>query len=595
MNRLSTAWRWQALVLVVAMVTGSSIAGTVKGKFYPDDPLTIDPEERDASRVQPQEINHVYGGWQMIRGVGDHAPRRALNVNSMDEVPNSGWFTNRIGSHPPSTDEIARGPNRSAGPAPGTWTVVAGKSNGVTPGLQLRDSAGQRFFVKFDPPANPEMASGAEVISTKLLYALGYYVPENYIVKLRRDELVIGDGATLKGTDGRKQPLTPKALDRILQQAARRPDGSYRILASRALEGIPVGPFRYDGTRPDDPNDIVPHEHRRELRGLRVFAAWLNHVDTKAENSLDTLITITPHVDAVASSAVDTTIAMGSHAIVRHHLIDFGSTLGSGGVEPMGWRDGYEYAFDKQAMVRSLVSLGLYVPSWQRINYPDLPSVGRIDADHFRPDLWKPTLPNPAFQNARADDTFWAARRVMAFSDDAIRAVVQTAALTDPRATTYLANVLIKRRDQIGRTWLTGVNPIVSPSINAYGVLTFRNAATDAGVAAAPTKYRVSWATYDNTTGVGTPLGQVDRSNEPQCQVPANLTRDAEYLMADIRAFHPAYPAWSTSVRVFFRRDHNAWTTVGLERLPEDTQRLIEEVQSTNVRDRRVQSSRVWH
>jgi hypothetical protein len=80
----------------------------------------------------------------------------------------------------------------------------------------------------------------------------------------------------LKGSDGQKHPLTRNDLDRVLQLAARRPDGSSRITASRAFEGIPVGPFRYDGTRRDDPNDVVPHEHRRELRGLRVFAAWLN-------------------------------------------------------------------------------------------------------------------------------------------------------------------------------------------------------------------------------------------------------------------------------------------------------------------------------
>jgi len=535
--------------MAAAFVAGSAMLDAGKWKFYPDDPLASDPEGQDASRVKPQGVDHAYGGWQMIRGVGDRTPRRALNVNSMDEVPNSSWFTNRIGSRALSTEEIARGPDRSAGPAPGRWTVIAGKSDGVTPGLQLKDSTGQRYFVKFDPPANPEMASAAEVISTKLLHALGYHVPENYIATLHREDLIIGEGARLKGPDGQETPLTPNDLDTVLQQAARRPDGSYRIMASRALEGIPVGPFQYAGTRPDDPNDIVPHEHRRELRGLRVFAAWLNHVDTKAQNSLDTLI------------------AVGPRAIVRHHLIDFGSTLGSGGVEPLKWRDGYEYAFDKRATILAMVSFGMYVPPWQRIQYPDLPSVGRIEAEHFDPENWKPTLPNPAFRNARPDDTFWAAERVMAFSDDAIRAVVQEAHLGDPRAATYLTNVLIRRRDQIGRTWLTAVNPVVRASINDSAVLTFRNAAADAGVATAPAEYRVSWARYDNTTGVTTPVGREERCAEPQFPLPANLARDAEYLMAEIRAIHPEYPAWRTPVRAFFRRDrNNTWMTVGLER-----------------------------
>ena len=551
MNRISTTSRWPALVLAAAIVAGSAMLQAGNWKFYPDDPLTSDPESEDASRVKSQDIDHAYGGWRMIRGVGDRKPRRALNVNSMDEVPNSSWFTNRIGSHALSTEEITRGPDRSAGPAPGRWTVVAGKSDGVTPGLQLRDSTGQRYFVKFDPPANPEMASGAEVISTKLLYALGYHVPENYIATLRREDLIIGEGATLKGPDGQETPLTPDDLDRVLRQAARRADGSYRIVASRTLEGISVGPFRYEGTRLDDPNDIVPHEHRRELRGLRVFAAWLNHVDTKAQNSLDTLI------------------AVGPRTIVRHHLIDFGSTLGSGGVEPLKWSDGYQYAFDKRATILSMVSLGMYVPPWHRIRYPDLPSVGRIEADHFQPENWKPTLPNPAFQNARPDDTFWAAERVMAFSDEAIKAVVQMAQLSGPRATTYLTDVLIERRDRIGRTWLTAVNPVVRPFINDSGVLTFRNAAVDAGIARPPAEYRVSWATYDNTTGARAPVGHAERCAEAQCSFPANFGRDTEYLTVEIRAIHPAYPAWSTPVRVFFRRDNNnTWTTVGFERLP---------------------------
>ncbi len=37
----------------------------------------------------------------------------------------------------------------------------------------------------------------------------------------------------------------------------------------------------------DDPNDIYPHEHRRELRAARVFAAWVNHDVSRANNTLD--------------------------------------------------------------------------------------------------------------------------------------------------------------------------------------------------------------------------------------------------------------------------------------------------------------------
>ena len=66
------------------------------------------------------------------------------------------------------------------------------------------------------------------------------------------------------------------------------------------------------GTRPDDPNDIVPHEHRRELRALKVFAAWTNLVDLKALNTMDTLIT------------------ENGKARVRHYLLDVGSTFGMG-------------------------------------------------------------------------------------------------------------------------------------------------------------------------------------------------------------------------------------------------------------------------
>ena len=62
-------------------------------------------------------------------------------------------------------------------------------------------------------------------------------------------------------------------LDAILGRVECGNDGRWRAISSRFLPGKPIGPFDYKGRRPDDPNDSIDHEDRRELRGLRLFAA----------------------------------------------------------------------------------------------------------------------------------------------------------------------------------------------------------------------------------------------------------------------------------------------------------------------------------
>ena len=106
-----------------------------------------------------------------------------------------------------------RGPtrprHRPTGRPPGPWTVISGKSDGITPGFTIRDSAGIIWFIKFDPPSNPEMATGAEMVSTKLFWALGFHVPENHLATLRRDNLEIDAKATI-GTfedNGERSPM----------------------------------------------------------------------------------------------------------------------------------------------------------------------------------------------------------------------------------------------------------------------------------------------------------------------------------------------------------------------------------------------------
>ena len=100
-------------------------------------------------------------------------------------------------------------------------------------------------------------------------------------------------------------------------------------------------------------------------------------------------------------------------------------------------------------------------------------ALGLFEGDVFDPREWKPQTPTTAYLELRDDDAFWAARRVMAFSDGLIRAAVATGRYSDTAASDHLAAVLIKRRDTIGRIYLTAINPIVNPRLDAAGALTF--------------------------------------------------------------------------------------------------------------------------
>ena len=538
--------------LLIAFALFASLAAALSGagqKFYRDDPIWRDPETQDASGVQARDLSE---GFDFIENTfldaGDETSRRAVNVNTVDEVPDSSWFTNRIGRDYWPPDRLARGPDTGSGPAAGAWTIVSGKSEGVTPGLTIRDAAGDIYFVKFDPPSNPEMASGAEVIATKFFYAAGYHTPENYIATIRREHLMIDPATRIEDRDGRPRPMTPRDLDDVLDKAARHPDGSYRVLASKALPGRPVGPFRYYGTRPDDPNDIFPHEHRRELRGLSVLAAWLNHDDSRSINTLDTVVTD------------------GGRSTVRHHLIDFGSTLGSGSTRAQTTRAGNEFVWEARPTLVTMLTLGLYVRPWVKVPYPDIPAVGRIESTYFRPENWKPEYPNPAFRNARPEDRFWAARIVSRFSDADVRAIVGTAKFSDERAASYLTEVLLARKAKVLMTWLNGTNPVINVSLDETGRLRFDNAAEQVGMAKPADHYTIAWSRFDNATSTHARIGAEQTVTSPQAQAPKELL-DSPFVAVTIRAYHPDQPAWQQPLVAYFRRaPDGSWSLAGLER-----------------------------
>lgn len=519
--------------------------------FYPDDPIWLDDDRSlDASKVGVVEDSNGYDFVvNTVVQPGERRDVRALNVNTADEVPDSSWFTNRIGRRDLTGAEVVRGPDRLDAISLDGWVVSQGKSTGVQPGFRMTDPTGHLYQIEFDPPSNPEMATGAEIIGTAFYHAFGYHTVEVYLAELDPATLVISPKARIfDPLIGEKRSLRRLDIDDVLRRAARQPNGKYRVLASRFADGKPLGNFRYYGTRPDDPNDIVPHEHRRELRGARVFGAWLNHDDSRGVNSLDML---------------ETAQGRGS---VKHYMFDFGSIMGSGTVFAQRHRAGNEYIFESQPGWLTLATLGLYTRPWLHINYPDVPaSVGRFEGDDFDPSRWKPEYPNPAFRNMRPDDAFWAARIISKFSNEAIRAIVGKARYTDPSATAYITATLVKRRDKVLKTWLAGVNPLVDFALSDAGTLTFANAAVQAGAATAASEYRISWARFDNTTSKAERVGSEATTREPRAALPAALA-SSEFIEIQIAATHPAFSSWSKPVIVHFRRVGGAWELVGVER-----------------------------
>lgn len=444
------------LSTVLVTILLISVLGCAGSKLYrPPDPIPDDrqhiaePVEREYVIVKDfveksitMQIEQSFTLSRQLRHLTGN-PKQALNVNGFDEVANSSWFTNRNAHNKMSVAEVRKGPDTVTGPnMSGKWIVKSAKAEGVTPGFHIKDPSGNRYVVKFDPLGYAELATGAEMISTKLFYAAGYNVPENYIVVFHPDILQLDDDVSFVDVFGKERSMQPKDLEDILTRIEKLPDGRIRALASKYIPGTPKGPFAYQGVRKDDPNDIIDHEHRRELRGLKVMAAWLKHTDTKSGNSFDSYV------------------EEEGKRYLRHYLIDFGTTLGSGAIKPMSKHTSHENDFDMMAMFQNFFTFGFWVRDFEKKSPNRFTSVGTFQSEYFHPGRFKPHQPNPAFENCTDRDGFWGAKLVMSFTDEQLAAVVEAAQYSDPEATEYVLNILKSRRDKIGRYWFGRVNPL---------------------------------------------------------------------------------------------------------------------------------------
>ena len=443
------------LGLGLAISAGCGGGSGVPGARFANAPaVTAVNDRRDVPRAPAprQLLLDVYHFDAIVKRPVDRAleldpPHRARGVNALDEVPDSTWFTNRIGARELSGDELQTGPITLESPElHKPWTIKSSKPGAGDVGFVVADARGEKFLIKFDAPGYPEQETATHMIVGKILWACGYNVTEDFIVHLRKEDLVLAHDASIVDMFGDKHPLDHAEVDRRLATIEPEPDGRLRALASRWIAGKTLGGHPAEGVRDDDPNDRIPHEQRRDLRGAYSIFAWLDHVDVFESNFLDAWVADrgNPRVH-----------------YLKHYLIDFGKSLGVMATTGHDPRRGHAYVIDLGAMAVSLLEAGLVKRSWEGRSAPPLRGVGLFEAQTFDPGRWKPDYQVYApFLAADRFDKFWGAKIAIRFTREQVHALVETGQLSDPRAVEYVTDTLVARQRATAAYWFARVNPL---------------------------------------------------------------------------------------------------------------------------------------
>jgi hypothetical protein len=558
---MASLGRAALFLCVLAAAAGCGSSAAVPYRLEPIPYADTLPSDQPAPR-SPDEIERLLDA--SLSGEIGHAlsirrllgaEHEALNVTRFDDVVSSAWFEHRNGRRRMSPAEIARGPATRGPDTRDTLTVIGGKTAGISPGFTVRDARGDTFLFKFDPEGNPQLASAASVISSRLFWAAGYHTPEDCIVVFDAARLVLDPGAMIV-TDSDKRPMSKDDIYLVLDKTDSLPDGRYLALASKYVPGRPLGPFLFSGVRADDPNDWYRHEFRRELRGLYVVSSWLNHVDMRYANTMDVFI--------------------DPPGYVRHYLIDFAATLGSGTIRSHRPREGKEYNFDIWASLGRVFSFGFLEMGWEDLLYEEIhPTIGWIPVESFDPGSWKPNWPNEAFNMRTPRDGYWGAKLVGSFDDAQIAAAVGAGRLPE-EAADALTGILIRRRDKVLSHWYAQVTPIENVETRlhldadlARIELSFDDLGLDSGIWE-PGETRYYWRFDDPASGTRSRGDRAAHSGDRQAvalelrRLPRDAT-SAEEDFAILRLVASREAVTNRAATVYLRWDGQEYRVVGLE------------------------------
>jgi hypothetical protein len=349
-------------------------------EVHDDRPISV-PKPR--TTIQPIQDADVYVRRSLVGALDPRRPGHALDVNALDEVARSSWWS------PPSNPGRPLADYERDGPPLAPWRVSDDEtSSGIKGAIVVVDARGIRYELIGDIPNHPGMRTGAAIISSRLLHALGYRSAETYLVEHEGN----------------------------------------RMAALRWPVGIDVGETPLNSERIDDPNDHLPHLRRRTLRTLRVFTTWL------ASSRLPRRV------------LRDVYVGRKGAGHVQHYLVGLDDCLG---VADLQFAKDWLADADREEpnFYMRLFSMGLSPKPIATEPVTAFPSVGLFNAVILQRHR-KPSPPYEPADYTLPADTYWAGKRLASLTIDSIAQSIAAAHLGDA-AQNWVFQVLHVRRAKL--------------------------------------------------------------------------------------------------------------------------------------------------
>lgn len=426
------------------------------------------------------EFSDLFVGRPLIEAMRTARRPPPGDINALDAVPRSSWYAPV--DVEPGSFEMAYA---EGGPPVPPYRVLLERAPSGSGGIPVVDGLGRRFELRRDPPDRREVRTAAAAISARILRALGYHTPEVYVTDASPSDFSIAPDerhpfSILSGMEPTDPEVVRKLLSKNLtdwiESAPPNSKDALRFSATRWPPGPDVGRTPVAGKRGDDPNDRVPHEHRRTLRGLKLAGAWLG------------MTRFTPH------DLRDVYAGPPGEGHLHHYVVGMDKSLGTESI--IGKRP------EQKNEMLLLATLGFApdpnIPPTQR-KYVAIGAIG----EEVEPGAYGSALPFPPWDHTDGGDAYWMAKRIASISEELLLLAVRAGRVSNGTARRLLFELLLARRRQVVEWGYSQTTPCDVERADERGVVVVDRAALAGFTRGQVAEYVVSY--FSSTGGASHP------------------------------------------------------------------------------------------